>query len=96
MEEPPFRTLHELAEKLDTFGRHLQTKNRIALGESGYYSHLAEILQKLGQLTTLPMEFPALDEEFGHAYPPGTVAHDEQARQFLSLIGSQSNDPSMD
>lgn len=88
----PFRDLHELTELLEALGQHLHAKNRIALGESGYYWHLAETLRKLGRLATLPMEFPAVDEEFGHAYQPGTLAHDEQTRRFLSLIGSQSND----
>lgn len=93
---PPFRTVHELAEILEALGQHLQSKNRIELDESGFYSHLAETLRKIGRLTTLPMDFPAVDEEFGNAYLPGTLAHDEQARHFLSLVRSQSNDKGVD
>lgn len=92
VEEPPFRTLHELAELLEALGQHFHTENRLALGESGYYCQLAETLQKLGRLATLPVEFPAVDEEFRNAYPPGTLAHEEQTRRFLSLVGSQFND----
>ncbi len=90
-EDRPFRDLHDLAEILETLGLHLHAKNRIALGESGYYWHLAETLRKLGRLATFEIELPAVDEEFGPAYPPGSLAHDEQTRRFLSLLQSQSN-----
>jgi len=87
VEGQSFRDLHELAEILEALGQHLHTKNRIALGESGYYWHLAETLRKLGRLATLPTEFPTVEEDFGHTYLPGTLAHDEQTRRFLSLLG---------
>src|SRR6056297_2818656 len=91
VENAAYRNLHELAETLETLSKHLHSKNCVELGESGYYWHLAETLRKLGRLTTLPLDLPVIDEKFSDAYPPGTLAHEEQARHFLSLIGSQSN-----
>ncbi|WP_294620236.1 hypothetical protein [uncultured Roseovarius sp.] len=91
-EVPPFRNLHELSDILEALGHHLHAKNWIEIGESGYYCQLAETLGKLARLTTLPLDFPAVDEEFGHICPPGTLAHDEQTRRFLLLVESQAND----
>ena len=87
-----FRDLHELAELLETLGLKLHAKNRIALGESGYYWHFAETLRKLGRLVNLPMELPAVDDEFGDAYSTESLAHDEQTRLFLSLLQSETSD----
>jgi len=95
-EAPPFRTQHELAEILEALGQHLHAKTRLELSESGYYWHLAETIVKLGRLTKLSLEFPAVDEEFGHVFPPGTLAHEEQGRRFLSLIGAHNNVPDLD
>ena len=90
--EPPFRDLHELAEILGALGQHLHAKNRIALGESGFYWHIAETLRSLARLSTLPVDFPAVDEAFGDAYSPGTMGDEQQTQRFLALIASESPD----
>lgn len=90
VENAAYRSLHELAETLETLSKHLHSKNCIELGESGYYWHLAETLRKLGRLTTLPLDLPVIDEKFGHVCPQGTLAHEEQGRRFVSLLASQS------
>lgn len=85
---PPsgFNDLHELAEILEALGLHLHAKNRIALGESGYYWHLAETLRKLGRMTTLGQDVPALEEKFGSADTQSGLAHNESTRRFLALL----------
>ena len=88
--KPPFRDLDELADILDALGNHLHAKNRISLGESGFYWHIAETLRSLARLSTLPVDFPAVDEAFGDVYSPGTMGDEQQTQRFLSLIASQS------
>jgi hypothetical protein len=82
-----FRNPEDLSRVLEQLGLKLHAKNRIALGESAFYWHLAETIRKLSRLAA-SAESEGFAGNFDHRCRTRELTASEEEQQFIELLMS--------
>ena len=86
-----FQSLDELSQILESLGRKLHAKNRIAGGECDVLWYLAETIRKAGRVSKLASEADHYDDILNN-FEISEDGDDPDVMRFLSLLSAQATD----